>query len=303
MDRAVSALAGRQHGVIAIAQLLRLGLTKDGIRRRIESGFLHRLWRGVYAVGHLALTPRSRELAAVFACGPSALLSHRSAGRLWGVLKSSSPRIEVTAPRGIKSKAGITVRASRVLDRDADRAVIDAIPVTSLARTLVDLAEVLDDARLSDAINEAEILQLFDLTALEAAIARVPGRRGRHGLRRVLAAYRPEPRLLRNDHERRLLSICRRHGLPEPDTNVVVLGREVDLLWPRAGLVVEYDGVATHSTHRAFHADRRRDRALAAAGFHVVRVTWPDISGDGSALAAELRAILAARTAPSAVAL
>lgn len=289
IDRAISELARRQHGIVAIAQLLDLGLTKQGIRRRLESGFLHRLHRGVYAVGHLALTASSRDLAAVFACGPRALLSHRSAGQLWGILKSSSPRIEVTAPRGIKAKPGITLHVSRVLE-DPDRGLIDAIPVTSLARTLVDLAEVLDDARLTSAVNEAELLRLFDLIAVEATMARLPGRRGRRRMRRVLASYQPEPRLTRSTGERRLLALCRDHDLPTPQGNTWLGEHEVDLYWPDARLAVEFDGREVHGTTQAFYEDRRRDRALAAQGVQVTRVTRRDLD-DEAALARELRRI------------
>ena len=296
--------------MVEIAQLFELGLTRHGVRRRLESGFLTRLHRGVYAVGHLALTARSRDLAAVFACGPQALLSHRSAGPLWGVTRSSSPRIEVTVPRTVKTKAGITVHSTRVLAAE-DRAVVDGIPVTSVARTIVDLAEVLDDAGLMRAINQAELLHLFDLTAIEATMARLSGRRGRHRMqrvlarpdpasrgartmRRILATYRPEPTFTRSDGERRLLALCREHGLPAPRANTWLGEQEVDLYWPDARVAVEFDGREVHGTTKAFHEDRRRDRVLAARGIQVVRVTAQDF-GDTAALAAELLAIRADR--------
>ena len=247
----------------------------------------------MYAVGHLALTSSSRDLAAVLACGPQALLSHRSAGPRWEITRSSSPRIEVTVPRTVKTKAGITIHSTRVLDPD-DRTLIDGIPVTSLARTIVDLAEVLDDAGLMRAISQAELLHLFDLAAVEATMARLPGRRGRHRIRRVLAAYRPEPTFTRSDGERRLLALCRDHDLPTPQANTWLGEQEVDLFWPDARLAVEFDGREVHGTTRAFHEDRRRDRALAARGIQVARVTARDLD-DTTALAAELKAIRADR--------
>ena len=195
----------------------------------------------------------------------------------------------MTAPRGIKAKPGITLHVSRVLE-DPDRAVIDAIPVTSLARTLVDLAEVLDDARLTGAVNEAELLRLFDLTAVEATMARLPGRHGQHRMRRVLAAYRPEPRFTRSTGERRLLALCRDHGLPTAQANIFLGEHEVDLYWPDARLAIEFDGRATHGTTAAFYEDRRRDRRFAAHGIQVLRVTAHDLD-DEAALAAELRGI------------
>ena len=175
-----------------------------------------------------------------------------------------------------------------------DRALIDGIPVTSVARTLVDLAEVLDDARYAAAINQAELLHLFDLAAIEATMARLPGRRGRHRIRRVLAAYRPEPAFTRSDGERRLLVLCREHGLPAPLANTWLGEQEVDLYWPDARLAVEFDGREVHGTTKAFHEDRRRDRALAARGVQVARVTARDLA-DAATLAGELRAIRADR--------
>jgi very-short-patch-repair endonuclease len=294
-DRAIQALAGRQHGVVSRAQLTAAGLTRRAIERRIEAGWLVRLHRGVYAVGHTALTNRSHLLAAVYACGPDALLSHRAAGALWGLLRPTQP-IDVTAPRPRTKQAGIVVHRSRRLDEE-DRALRDGIPVTSLARTIVDLADVLPERRLADAVHEAEVLRLFDLEAIERALARVPGRNGRHRLRRVLAAYNDVQPFTRNRAERLVLRMCKEHGLPAPQANTWIGSYEVDFHWPDAGLALELDSAATHHTRRAFHEDRRRDRALAARGIHVVRVTWRDLDGDEAGLARELATILARKRA------
>jgi Transcriptional regulator, AbiEi antitoxin len=281
------ALASRQHGVVSLRQLLQLGFSRDAIRARVRTGRLLPLHRGVYAVGHLALTGRSKDLAAVLACGPEALLSHRSAGKLWGILHTSTARIEVTAPRSRGPREGVVVHRSRVIHAD-DRAIRDATPVTSLARTVVDLAEVLSEPWLGDAVNEAEVQRLFDLSAVEAALGRVPGRKGRHRLSRVLAAYQPEPVLLRNEAERLLFELCERHDLPRPLANVSVAGHDLDLFWPDGNLGVEFDGFAVHGTRRAFHRDRQKDRQLAGLDIHVARVTSRDLQGDGSVLAGEL---------------
>jgi very-short-patch-repair endonuclease len=251
------------------------------------------LHRGVYAVGHTGLTLRGQELAAVFACGPKAVLSHRSAGRLWGLLRTGSSRIEVTAPRSRARHAGLTVHTTRCLSTE-DRHVIDAIPITSVARTIVDLAETLTDPWLARAVHEAEVRRIFDLEAVEAALGRVSGRRGRHRLRRVLAAYRPEDHELESEAERRFRALCRRYGLPNPRPQLIE-GYRVDFYWPQARLAVEVDGAAFHHTRRAFHADRARDRALAALGIQVLRVTWPDLDR-GQKIAGELQRALAART-------
>jgi len=216
---------------------------------------------------------------------------------------SHASRIDVTVPRQVRVFGVITHRSPLVPE---DRAVIGAIPLTSPARTLVDLAEVLTERRLADAVHESEVQRVLDLRAVERAIARVPGRRGRHRLARVLAAYEGGPPMTRSEAERKFLRLCEAHSVPRPQTNVPVGGYEVDFHWPGAGLVVEVDGGATHHTQRAFHADRRRDRALAAEGIQVLRVTWRDLD-DGAGLARELLRVLrgrrqAARTYDSQVA-
>lgn len=294
-DLAVQRLASHQHGVVAQSQAIALGLTPQAIYRRRLRGNLIALYRGVYAVGHVALTARSRDLAAVLACGPEAVLSHRSAAALWGLRRTSSPRIEVTAARGRKPRDGVVVHRSRVLEEE-DRALVDGVPITSVARTLVDLADVVDRSSLAKAVNEAELLGLFDLGALERTIERVSCRRGRGRLAGVLEAYRPQPEFTRSAGERRLLRLCREHGMPRPQANVWVAGHETDLYWPDARLAVEFDGRAVHGTTRAFHDDRRRDRALAACGILVTRVTERDLD-DEATLAGELKQIRASRLA------
>jgi very-short-patch-repair endonuclease len=286
-------LAQRQHGIVSLAQLLALGLTRRAIAGRSRPGRLIPLHRGVYAVGHTALTARSRDMAAVLACGPGALLSHRSAAHSWELLPSSSARIEVTARRGCKPKPGIVIHRSRLIHPD-DRAFVGGIPTTSVARTLVDLADVVGDRRLGDAVNEAEVRRLFDLGSVEATLARLPGRRGAHRLRRVLAAYSPDPSFTRSRAERLFLRLCAHHALPRPSTCLSLAGHEVDAYWPDARLAIEFDSQAFHRTTRAFHEDRRRDRRLATLGIQVSRVTWPDLQ-EPARLAAELRAIRSER--------
>lgn len=289
----VTALAGQQHGVVSTWQMRELGLSGPAINRRVAAGWLHPLYRGVYAVGHVALTRRSRILAAVLAAGTGALSSHRSAGELRDLLYPGP--IDVTSPRSRRPRAGFVLHRSRHI-ADEDRTVIDGIPVTSVARTLVDLAEVLGERRLSNAVHEAEIQKVFDLKAIERVMARVPGRTGRHMLHRVLEAYGGGPQLTRSDYERTFLEICHRHGIPIPHSAVSVAGYELDFLWGSHGLAVEVDDEATHFTTRAYYADRRRDRALVPHGIQVIRVTPRDLENEAE-LAAELMAILAAKAA------
>ena len=290
-DRAVAALAGRQHGVVSLTQLRRLGLSDRQLHGRLAARRLQRLHRGVYAVGHPALTERGRELAAVLACGGGAVLSHRSAARLWGLVRRV-PAIEVTCSRSRAPGKGIVVHRSPVGPEDCG--VLEAVPVTTVVRTILDLAAVLTEPQLEDAVNEAELRRLFDLTALEERLRGAPGRRGRCRLGRVLDLWRP-PQLTRSAAERRFLELCAEHGLPTPQSNTWAAGHEVDFLWPAARLAVEVDGAAVHRTRRAFELDRRRDRKLAAEGIHVVRVTWRDLDGESKPLARELAAILAKR--------
>ena len=141
-------------------------------------------------------------------------------------------------------------------------------------------------------MRQAELLRVVDLTGIEQALARVPGRTGRHRLRRVLAAYQPELHFLRSEAERRVKSLCEKHALPQPRFNLWIAGYEIDAYWPEARLALEFDGAATHHTRHAFHEDRRRDRVLATHGIQSVRVTWPDL---GRGLAEQLKEILRRR--------
>jgi very-short-patch-repair endonuclease len=259
------------------------------IDARLKARRWYSLHRGVYAVGHVALTWRARLVAAVYACGPTALASHRAAGALHGLIGSS--RIEVTARRGCKAKPGITVHRARAI-HDPDRTLIAAVAVTTVARTLVDLADVLSEERLAKALQQAEFLRVFDLDALDAARARAGTRKGSQPLERVLAAYRPESHFLRSEAERRLRQLIEQSSLPQPQFNVSIAGYELDAYWPDASFALEIDGAETHASLHAFHSDRRRDRALAAHGIQVNRVTWPDLTPE---LTGQVREILARR--------
>jgi very-short-patch-repair endonuclease len=292
-EAALAELASGQHGVVSHRQLIELGLGRQAILRRLEAKRLQRLHPGVYAVGHRALTPAACDLAAVLACGPQALLSHRAAGACLGLLQRRAGPVDVTAPRGCKPKSGILVHRSRVIHPD-DRHQVNGIPVTSVARTIVDLAGVLDERRLTAVLNEAEVLRLFDLIAIEQTLERLPSRRGGRRLRKVLAAYSEPPGYSTSEAERLLLRLCKEHGLPQP-SRVFAAGYELDFYWADAGLAVEVDGRAFHGTRRAFQDDRARDRRLAAEGIQVARVTWRDLTTGPARLAAELEDIRRSR--------
>jgi hypothetical protein len=275
------------------AQLADLGFGHAAIQRRTHNERLHRLHRGVYAVGHPGLTLRGRELAAVFACGPRAVLSHRSAGRLWGLLRTGSGGIEVTAPRSRQPRPGLTVHRSRCLTAE-DRAVMEAIPVTSVARTLVDLAEVLTHQWLARAVHEAEVRKAFNLSAVEEALERVPGRQGRRRLLGVLAAYRPRgPRA--REHRRAKVS------RPLSETWAARAAAPADRGTPSRLLLAARSPRrggrwSSVSSHAAGLSCRSRSRPCAGrARNQVLRVTWRDLDR-GQGLADELDGALAARS-------
>jgi very-short-patch-repair endonuclease/predicted transcriptional regulator of viral defense system len=299
LDEAIAGLAVRQHGVVALAQLRELGLSARAVQARAARGRLHRLYRGVYAVGHVALTVQGRRMAAVLACGPAAVLSHRSAAAAWGLRPTSRARLEVsTTARGCRGAAGIDVhRPRRIEPEDVDE--LDGVPITSVARTLVDLAAVLGPDALERAVHQAEVLQLLDVRQVDAALARSAGRRGTGRLRAIVRE--PSPGTTRSELEERFLALCRLARLPVPRLNLNLPTSEglveVDACWPMAQLVVELDGAAAHRTSRAFHADRRRDAALAAQGYVVVRLTWERVTREADAVADEIRRILARRRA------
>lgn len=284
-------MAGRQFGVVSTEQLLGLGLSPRSITRMAADGRLHRVHRGVHAVGHLAVTLRSRELAAVLAGGPAALLGHRSAGAAHGLMRPTN-RIEVTAPRSRVGHDGFVLHTSRCLEPQ-DRTEVHGIPTTTVARTIVDCAETCTEKQVGDIVHAAEVQQLFDLAAVREVQSRLPGRTGRHLLNRVLSRYEPSPRVTRSEGERRFLELCERNGLPLPQTQVAVAGYEIDCLWPHARLAVEFDGEAFHYNTRSYYSDRLRDRKLKVADIEVIRVTWRDLEPDPSDLVADLRALLA----------
>jgi Transcriptional regulator, AbiEi antitoxin/Protein of unknown function (DUF559) len=296
-DRTIARIAARQHGVISLLQLKALGLTSSGVRRRVAAGRLHRMHRGVYAVGHPRLTVKGRWMAAVLAGGPGAVLSHRDAAALWRIRKSARAAIDVTTPRrGGRSLSGIEVHRTRYLPPE-DVTEIDGIPCTTLARTLLDLAEVVDRRQVERACDEAEVLRLLDASALDAVLSRARGRRGVPVLRAILDEHAIGETVTRSEMEERFLALCDRAGLPRPEVNAwIALGgahAQADFLWREQRLIVETDGRAAHGTRRAFERDRRRDQRLMLAGWRVIRVTWRQLTREPEELARVLLGLLA----------
>ena len=241
-------------------------------RSRVLAGRLHRMYLGVYSVGHRQLTENGHRLAAVLACGPGALLSHRSAAAHIGFGPAVAGRLDVTCPgRRRAGPRGIAVHLPRRLHAE-DATVHDGIPVTSIARTLLDVAQVLGERDIERALDAAARSNRCRRSAADRLLHRTRGHRGRGRLARALRNHRPAP--TRSELERRFLRLCHKAGLPYPQVNTRVAGIEVDALWADQRLVVELDGQAYHRTPRAFETDRRRDTTLQMSGYRVVRFSF-----------------------------
>jgi very-short-patch-repair endonuclease len=268
------------------------------VKRRVASGRLVRLYRGVYAVGHVQRTRETRWIAAVMACGRGSVLSHLDAASLWQIYKSRGATIHVTttAP-SVRTLPGIKVHRARKLD-PSDVTKKDGIPVTTVARTLIDLSDILNKDRLLRAIREAEYLTLLDLDTLIAAVERANGRQRLTALNEAIERHTPG-QMVRDELEHRFLELVHAAGLPDPQTNVKVRTTrrtyEVDCLWPDQRVAVELDGRAAHARAAAFEEDRARDAALTAIGLRPLRFTWYRVTCEGDEVVAELQATLSGR--------
>jgi hypothetical protein len=283
--------AAAQHGVVCRRQLSEAGLTRGEIEHRLARRRLHRVLSGVYAVGHPVLSRHGWWMAAVLAGGPGALLSFRAGGALWGVRPSDL--LEITAPRRLRV-ARVT---THVADVPADeRTVHRGIPVTTAARTLLDLAAVVPRPHLDRALHEAEVLRLGDAVGVHALLARYPARRGTAELRAALEHVRFDA-VTDSVFEDRFLELVEGAGLPPPVPNHHVEGRRRDAVWLRERVVVELDGGATHRTRRGFEDDRAADRRLVAAGWRVVRVTWRQLRDRPDEVLRDVATILGATAA------
>ena len=252
----VLGLAAKQHGVVTRGQLLDLGLGSRAIDHRIRRGKLHPVHRGVYAVGRPQLTRHGVLIAAVLSCGPGAALSHHTAGEVYGIRKQRAGAIDVTIPGTERKRPGIRIHRRPLPEADVTHR--HGIPLTSVVRTLLDLAQRLTANELEAAANEADKRHLIDPDRLRAALEGRAGQRGVAALRRLLDRHTLT--LTDSELERRFLPIARRAGLPAPLTQRHVNGFRVDFYWPELGLVVETDGLRYHRTPAQQAKDRRRIR-------------------------------------------
>jgi hypothetical protein len=283
----MAALAAQQDGIVRHAQLLDLGFTQRAIRSRRDRGSLIDLHRQVYAVGHARLSPSGRRLAAVWAYGPRAALSHRAAAAAWG-MRGGGGVPDVT----VRARSAIARNGTRrhLTSRPLETTQLGLLPITTPARTLLDLAGVVPRHAVEAALKQADVLGLYDRDALEAVVATHPRHPGRKRLAALLDVA--ELAVTLSELEDRFRALCDEHALPRPATNARPLGFRVDFYWPHARVVAETDGWRFHRTRSAFEADRARDQDLTAAGFRVLRFTHRQVVDGPGDVAATLAALL-----------
>jgi very-short-patch-repair endonuclease len=267
-------LVERQHGAVSRQQLLELGLTAEAVAHRLLTGRLHPVARGVYAVGRPHLPREGRWFAALLSCGPSAVLSHRSAATLWRIHPDDRALTDLTVSTTARRRRPGAVVHHRALV-PGERTVHAGVPATTVARTLLDLATKVRADRLERAISEADKLDLIDPESLRATLDSYAGRAGVTALRTILDRH--AFRLTDSELEVRFLAIVRRTDLPLPDTGTRLNGFKVDFHWPSLGLVVETDGLRYHRTVDQQMRDRLRDQAHAAAGLTTLRFTHSQV--------------------------
>jgi very-short-patch-repair endonuclease len=284
----MNALAEKQQGLVTRAQLLEAGMTPDTVRARTKARRLRPIQRGVYLVGP-PVAPYLKEMAAVLACGEGAVVSHRSAAALWELLPHPGPSasVDILVPMPDRGRRpGIRAHHTSRL-QESEVTTWNRIPVTTPARTVLDLAGELRMQELERVVAKTERESLAAPGELSSLVARHPRRPG-VGILRALLSGDASPTLTRSHAEERFLALVKKAQLAMPEVNVGVGGYEVDFLWRPQRLVVEVDGFAFHSSRRAFKRDRRRDSILSLKGLRVLRITWSQIVEEPEAVAALL---------------
>jgi Transcriptional regulator, AbiEi antitoxin len=280
----LAGMAARSHGVVTRAQLLGAGITLAEIRQRLGTGALHREHRGVYRVGHRAPSVEARYLAAVWACGDGAVLSGRAAAHVWGILKGAAPPPEVITTHE-RRVARVATKRSRHIERTTHR----GIPITTVPRTLVDLASHLSLDALARACHEAGVKYETTPEQVEAVLAK---RRRTRGAAKLRAVTSGDVQALLSELERAFQRRLKEAGLPLPETNRPAHGRRVDCRWPDRRVTVELDSYRYHHSRHAWEQDRRREREARARGDEFRRYTYGDVVETPRLMLAELRALL-----------
>ena len=283
----VGALAERQWGVAGVAQLALCGVDSDRIARWIRDCRLFRLFPGVYAVGRRSLPVEGRLTAALMYAGASSTLSHTTAGWWWGLLPAEPRRIHVSTLGRRRAAPSIALHHPRSLPRTSHR----GLPVTTVPRTLLDLAAVLSVSSLRRALAEAEYRRILNPRAVERELGR--GKAGSAALRRALEIHLPSLARTRSVLEERFLALCEASAIELPEVNVSVRGLLVDALWRSRRLVVELDGQAAHGTCAAVERDRAREITLRTAGFRVIRYSWGQVTEQPEMVVTDLKRALA----------
>ena len=290
--RAIAGIAALSHGVVTRRKLLAAGIDRRQIDRGLRTGYLIAVHRGVYRVGHAAPSLEARYIAAVLACGDRAVLGGQAAAFLWRLLKGRPPPPSALAPTERRVK-GVACRQCRRLE-PADLTVCREIPVTTVARTLVDLAPHLPSPALARACHEAGVLHRTTPAQVEAVLARRPNSPGSAALRAVI---RGEVPVTLSKLESGFLGLLRANRLPLPLANRRFGSRRLDCHWPAERLVVELDSYRYHASRHAWEEDRRRERMIRARGLEFRRYTWGDVFEQPGPMLRELRRLLAGSAA------
>jgi predicted transcriptional regulator of viral defense system len=286
-EERIARIAARQHGAVTRVQLLRAGISAKEIEYRLRIGALIRVYPGVYRVGHAAPSVEAWYMAAVLACGEGAVLCGRAAAHIQCLIKGPAPRPEVIAPTKRRVK-GIKTRRSRI--HPGERTRVRNIPVTTVARTLVDLAAELTLEELAKACHEAGVRYKTTPRQVNAVLARRPNAPGAAKLRAVMEGKAP---VTLSKLEGRFLELVEQAALPLPITNRPAGGHRVDCRWPQHPLTVELDSYRYHNSRHSWEQDRKREREAYARGDQFRRYTYHDVFEDPSRMLAELRKLLA----------
>lgn len=297
ISQEIARIARLQYGVISREQLVRAGLSSSAISRRVDRGNLHRVIDGVYSVGHARLAREGRWSAALLFTGPCGCLSHRTAAIAWG-FDHGAGKVEVirgftrNEPRYANTKdPWLLVHRTRSMP-DEELSRHKGFPLTSVARTLVDLAPRSTERQLKSFLTKADRIGVADRRQIADVLIRCSGWRGIGRLRDVVDQWDPKVAVTRSDLEALFLEVRRRHGIPQHEVNVMIDEFEVDCLWRESRTVVELDTFAHHGDELAFERDRERDLALETMGFHVLRVTHRMLVKDDSGVANTLKGLL-----------
>jgi very-short-patch-repair endonuclease len=285
-----------QKGFALREQVLEAGFGRGAIVHRLSTGRLRERYRGVYLVDRTSVEPLGEEMAAILHFRGHAVLSHRTAAAVWGLLDNLPPGVSLTiVGKQGRARHGLCLHRVPRLDR-RDIRVRDGLPLTSPARTFLDLAAEATDAELEEAVAAGLIRGLARLDEIRAVLRRARGRKGAARLARLLDAGQASG-FTRSKAERQMRALLRAAELPQPRANVPLLGYVADFLWSEHKLIVEVDGYLFHSDKTSFESDRRRDQVFAAAGYTVIRVTWTQLSTEPLAVVARIAQALAARAA------